>query len=129
MKNGFYFLYKALFALEILNILSFFSFSFHSFQIQRVRPKKRIFVSIFCNSKRLVTGSRPLTFHNFVDKKELSAKEKIKLTFSWSLLKQLIFKSLIHALVGLGYLPNLKRDIGLVFTADFLHTSSIKIPF
>ena len=56
----------------------------------------------------------------------LSEKEKIKLNFSWSPLKPLIFKSLLHALTVLGYLPKLRRVLGIVFISDFLHTFSKK---
>ena len=48
-------------------------------------------------------------------------RKKIKLTLSWSCL------SLLHALAVLGELPKLKRGMGLAFSADFLHTFSIKI--
>ena len=37
------------------------------------------------------------------------------------------FKSLSHALAVLGYLPKLRWVMGLVFSADFLHTFSIKM--
>ena len=37
------------------------------------------------------------------------------------------FKSLLHALTVLGYLPKLKRFMVLAFSADFLHTFSIKM--
>ena len=66
-------------------------------------------------------------FHDLVHKWELGAKEKIKLHFSWSLLKYLIFKSFLHVLAVLGYLPKLRRVMGLVFSADFLHTFSKKM--
>ena len=42
-----------------------------------------------------------LSFHNLVYKNRLGAKEKIKSTFSWYLLKHLVFKSLMpHAVSG-----------------------------
>ena len=37
------------------------------------------------------------------------------------------FKSLLHALAVLDYLPKLRRVIGLVVSSDFLHTFSIKM--
>ena len=37
-----------------------------------------------------------------------------------------IFKRIFHALAALGYLPKLRRVMGLVFSSDFLHTFSIK---
>ena len=66
-------------------------------------------------------------FHDLVHKWGLGAKEKIKLNFSWSLLKYLIFKSFLHVLAVLGYLPKLRRVMRLVFSADFLHTFSKKM--
>ena len=39
----------------------------------------------------------------------------------------IFFKSFWHALAILGFLPKLKRDLGLAFGAHFLHTFSIKI--
>ena len=36
------------------------------------------------------------------------------------------FKSLLHEVAALGYLPKLRRVMGLVSIADFLHTYSIK---
>ena len=66
-------------------------------------------------------------FHDLVHKWGLGAKEKIKLTFSGSLLKYVIFKSLLYAFAVLGYLPKLTRVMGLVFSADILHTFSIKM--
>ena len=56
----------------------------------------------------------------------MGAKKNVKLPFSWSLLKWLISKSLIHALADLGYLPKLKKGVRLVYTSDFLHTSPIE---
>ena len=50
-------------------------------------------------------------FRNLLQKKGLGAKKKIKLLFSWSLLKRLISKSLLHLLAILGHLPKLKRRI------------------
>ena len=37
------------------------------------------------------------------------------------------FKSFLHALAVLDYLPKLRRVIGLVVGADFLHTFFIKM--
>ena len=51
----------------------------------------------------------------------------LSFTFSWSLLKYVIFKSLLHALAVLGYLPKLKRGIGLAFSTDFQYTFSLKM--
>ena len=48
---------------------------------------RSFFVNMFCNSKRLVTTSRLFFFHNLAHKKGLGAKEKIKLPFTWSLIK------------------------------------------
>ena len=66
-------------------------------------------------------------FHYLVHKWGLGTKLKIELAFSWSLLKYLIFKSLLHLLAVLGYLTKLRRVMGLAFSADFLHIYSIKI--
>ena len=53
--------------------------------------------------------------------------EKIKLTFSWSLLKITYFLK-PHTCVGCFELfTKLKRCMELVFTAGFLHTLSIKM--
>ena len=53
--------------------------------------------------------------------------EKIKLTPSWSLLKQTIPKRILHPLAVFGYLPRSKKGMALVFIAYFLPTFSIKI--
>ena len=37
------------------------------------------------------------------------------------------FKSLLHTLAALDYLPKLRRVMGLVVSADFLHTFFIKM--
>ena len=37
-----------------------------------------------------------------------------------------IFKRIFHALSVLGYLPKLRRVMGLVLSSDFLHTFSRK---
>ena len=67
-------------------------------------------------------------FHDLVHKWGLGAKEKIKSTFSWFLLKYLIFKSIFfNALAVLGYLPKLRRAMELVSSAGFLYTFSIKM--
>ena len=66
-------------------------------------------------------------FHDLVHKWGLRTKEKLKLTFSWSLLKYHILKSLLHILAVLGYLPKLRKVMGLVSSVDFLHTFCIKI--
>ena len=55
MKNAFYFLYKALFILEIFNVLLFFSFFIPHFPDSKGHTKKGIFVNTFCNSGSLVT--------------------------------------------------------------------------
>ena len=62
----------------------------------------------------------------------LGSKEKIKLTFlklfDYPFLKYLNFKkNLLHAMVVLGYLPELKRGLGITFGAYFLHDFSIKM--
>ena len=63
------------------------------------------------------------------------SKGKIKLTFSWSLLKHLVyglfskFENILHALAVLGHLPKLRRVMGLVFSPEFLHSFSIKMLF
>ena len=81
---------------------------------------------MFCNIKRLVTSPRHFNFPNFVHKKWLGAKEKIKSAFSWSLSKTTSNKS--HTCIGcFGLFTKLKRQTELVFTAGFLHTFSIKI--
>ena len=67
-------------------------------------------------------------FHDFVHKWGLGIKQKIKLIFSWFLLKYLIFKSLyFNALAVLGYLPKLRRAIDLVSSAGSLYTLFIKM--
>ena len=71
---------------------------------------------------RLVSSFRPFLFFIILYINGDWVQKKIKLIFSWSLLKYLIFKSLLHALTVWGYLPKLRRVIGLVFSADFLHT-------
>ena len=64
---------------------------------------------------------------NFVHKKWLGAKEKIKSPFSWSLLKITCFQK-SHTCVGcFGLFTKLKRYMELVFTAGFLYTFSIKM--
>ena len=76
------------------------------------------------NSKRLITSCR-----NFVHKKWPGAKEKIKLPFSWDLLKTSYFQK-SHTCIGcFGLLTKLKRHMELVFTAGFLHIFSIKMFF
>ena len=79
-----------------------------------------------CNSKRwLVPGI--FAFQNFVHKIWLGAKEKIKLTFSWYLLKASYFEK-SHTCIGyFGLFTKLKRHMELVFTVGFLHTFSIKM--
>ena len=78
--------------------------------------------------ERLVTSSR-LVFvcHNLVHKKRIGARLKIKLTFSWSLLKYVIHKCLLHALAVLDYLPKLKLGAGLDFSTNFLQICFIKM--
>ena len=72
--------------------------------------------------ERLVTVSTPFfVFHDLVHKWGLGAKEKIKLTFSWFLLKYLIFKSIFfNALAVLGYLLKLRWAMEIVYSAGFL---------
>ena len=82
---------------------------------------------MFCNSKTLVTSSRPFLFFITLSIKRAGLKERNRLPFLRSLLKLLISKSLLHALAVLGYLPKFKKGMGLVFTADIHHTFFIKI--
>ena len=72
---------------SIYSIFSRFSLFLSQFPDSKGQTKKEIFVSMSWNSKRLVTSSRNFCFQNFVHKNWLGAKEKIKLFFSWSLLK------------------------------------------
>ena len=48
--------------------------------------------------------------------------EKIKLTPSWSLLKETIPKGILHPLAVFGYLPRSKKGMALVCIAYFLPT-------
>ena len=99
--------------------MSLFPFSFHSFQIQMVRPKKGIFVTMSCNSKRLVTSSGIFAFQNFVHKKWLCAKEKIKLPFPWYLLKTTYFQKTNKCIDCFGLFTKLKKAHGTRFYCRF----------
>ena len=78
--------------------------------------------------ERPVSTSRPFMFFIILSiNGDLVQRKKIKLTFSWSLLKYLIFKNFLHVLVVLGYLPKLRRVMGLVSSVNFLHTFLKKI--
>ena len=130
LKENIWKILKNVFFTLFIQSIVVFLFLCPQFPDSKGKTKKGIFVSISCNSKRLVTSSRHFAFQNFVYKKWLDAKEKIKFPFSWSLLKYLIFKKLIHALTVLsylGYLVFLKSGMELVFTAGVLHTFSIKM--
>ena len=110
------------------------SFRFHSlFAVSRFKgldQKRNFSEHVLQFKERLVSTSRPLfVFYDLVRKWGLDAKEKIKLSFSWSLLKYLNFKGLLHVLAVLCYLRNVRRVMGLVFSADFWHTFSKKIFF
>ena len=99
--------------------MSLFPFSFHSFQIQMVRPNKGIFVTMSCNSKRLVTSSGIFAFQNFVHKKWLCAKEKIKLPFPWYLLKTTYFQKTNKCIDCFGLFTKLKKAYGTRFYCRF----------
>ena len=64
------------------------------------------------------------------NKEWIQKKKKVKLTFlklfDNTLSKYAILKELIGCMAVLGYLPKLKRDLGLAFGAHFLHDFSIK---
>ena len=53
-------------------------------------------------------------------------KEKVKLTFL-RLFDNLLFDNFLLAMAVLGFLAQLKRDLGLGFGAYFLHDFSIKM--
>ena len=75
-----------------------------------------------------VSTSRPSLFFIILSiNGDLVQRKKIKLTFSWSLLKYLIFKIFLHVLAVLGYWQKLRRVMGLVSSVDFLHTFFKKI--
>ena len=115
------------FPLYLLNLLSFFSILCPQFPDSKGKTKKGIFISMSCNSKRLVTRSRHFGFQNFVHKKWLGAKEKIKLSFSWSLLETTYFQK-SHTCIGcFGVFTKLKRHMELLSNAGFPHTFSIKM--
>ena len=42
-------------------------------------------------------------------------------------IKKFFISSKKHAMAVLGYLPKLKRSLGIAFGADFLHDVSIKV--
>ena len=97
-------------------------FLFHRFQIQRVRPKN-FAKHVLQLKERPVSTSRAFLFFIILSiNGDLVQRKQIKLTFSWSLLKYLIFKTFLHVSAVLGYLPKLRRVMGLVFSVDFLHT-------
>ena len=84
--------------------------------------------------KSMVISSTPLFFMISSKNGGLGAKEKMKLTFSWSPLKYILygffkFSSILHALVVLGYLPKLRRGMQLVFCADFLYSFHKNVSF
>ena len=123
MKNCFYFLEKAPFILEIFNILLLFSFPLSRFKGSQ---QKRNFSKHASQLKEIINQFQVFfLFYDLVHKWGLGSKKNIKLTFSWSLLNYLIFKSLFNALAVLGYLAKL-RVMGLVFSADFLYTFPVK---
>ena len=100
-----------------------FTFSFYSFHIQRVKPRK----TNFCMHVLQLKETGISVFQSFLHKKWPGAKEKIKLPFSRSLLKITYFQK-SHTCVGcFGLLTKLKRCMELVFTAGFLYTFSIKM--
>ena len=83
--------------------------------------KRNFSKHVFRLKKRLVSTSRLFLFFMILSiNGDWVQRKKIKLTFSWSLLKYLIFKSLSHILAVLGYLPNLRRVIGLL---EYIHSS------
>ena len=106
-----------------------------NFQIQRVRQKKRNFSkNVLQLKERLVTSSTPfLFFMSLSINGGLFAKEKMKLTFSWSPLKYLLysffwnFQKSIACIGCFGLFTKIKRVMGLAFSADFLHTFSVKM--
>ena len=72
---------KNVFSLYLFDLLSFSSLLFPQFPDSQGKTKIGIFVSMPCNSKKLVSISRHFSFQNFVYKKWIGAKEKLKLTF------------------------------------------------
>ena len=86
--------------------------------------KKWIFLSTFCNLMRdwlLVPG---LSFHNLVYKNRLDAKEKIKSTFSWYLLKHLIFSHMLFRAI-----TKIKKRYGTNFSIKMLFKCSSKFQY
>ena len=83
-RNHFKNFEKCFFPLFIQSFVVF-SFLLSQFPDLQDKTKKAIFVSMYCNSERLVTSYRHFAFQNFVHKKwQLGAKEKINFSFSWS---------------------------------------------
>ena len=113
-KKAFEKFWKMSFSLCLFNFSSLFSLLFPQFPDWNGKTKKWIFVRTSCNSKGLVTSSR-------------GAKEKIRLPFSWSLLKITYFQKSHTCVCCFGLFTKLKRRMALVFTTSFLHTFFMKM--
>ena len=109
----------------LTKILSFEKRFFHLFNLSSFFPFS--FCKHVLQLKGLVTSSRHFCFPKFSPWKATGCKEKIKLPFSWSLLKLTYFQK-SHTRIGcFGRFTKLKRRMELVFTAGFPHTFSIKM--
>ena len=108
--------------IEYFEYCSFSLFLFTVFRFKGSDRKRNFSNHVLQLKRKLISSFRPFFFFIILYINGDWVQKKIKLIFSWSLLKYLIFKSLLHALTVWGYLPKLRRVIVLVFSADFLHT-------
>ena len=122
MKKLFLFLLKTSTFLSYSMFCRVFFLFFPHFPYLKGRTKKGTFVNLFCNSKRLVTSSRFFLFFIILSIKRDRVQMKKSSYLFHGLFENNLFSSLLHAWAVLGYLRKLKRGMGLVFTADFLHT-------
>ena len=79
------------------------------------KTKKGIFVSMSCNSKRLVTRSRHFGFQNFVHKKWLGAKEKNQVIFFMVSFKNNLFSKISYMHWLFWGIYQIKKTYGTTF--------------
>ena len=105
----------------------FFHFLSTVSRFKGLDQKRNFYKHVLQLKKRVVSTSRLFWFFMILSiNGDWVQRKKIKLTFSWSILRYLIFKTLSHILAVLGYLPSLRRVIGLAFSADFQYNFSKK---
>ena len=110
---------KNVFFILIIQSFVVFSLLFPQFPDSNGKTKKRNFCNHVLQLKRLITSSGIFAFQNFVHKKWLCAKEKIKLPFPWYLLKTTYFQKSNTCIDCFGLFTKLKKAYGTRFYCRF----------